>query len=70
MDESEVATRPFNGYNRKVVPLTSCLTKPPFQDARNLTHVPWLTTVSLDLNVVPPLFLTVSHVLFKDAKLP
>jgi hypothetical protein len=41
---------------RKLVSLTSCQIEPHFQDARNVTHVFVVVTMSLALNSLPPLF--------------
>jgi hypothetical protein len=52
-----------------VVSLPNCQIESRFQDARDLTHVSVVATVSLGLNSFPSLFLTVSNVTFKDAEL-
>jgi hypothetical protein len=52
-----------------MVSLTTCRVEPRFQDARDVTDVSVAGTVSLGLNSLPPLFLKVSDVKFKDAEL-
>jgi hypothetical protein len=51
-----------------MVSLTSCQIESRFQDARNVTHVSVVASMSLGLNSLSPLFLTVSDVTFKDAE--
>jgi hypothetical protein len=68
MGESGVTARPFKGKKRKMVSLTSYQIQPRFQNAKNVTHVSVVTTVSLGLNSLPPLFLTVPEAAFKDAE--
>jgi hypothetical protein len=53
----------------KMKPLTIRQTEPPFQDAREITDISVMATVSLHLNSLPSLFLTVSDATFKDVEL-
>jgi hypothetical protein len=69
MDDPGVTARPFKGKKRKVVSLTSCQTEPRFQDAIDVVHVSVVVTVSLGLNSLPPLFLTISDVMVKNVEL-
>jgi hypothetical protein len=52
-----------------VVSLTSFQTEPRFQDARRVTRVSGVATMSIGLNSLTPLFLTISDVTYKDAEL-
>jgi hypothetical protein len=67
MDESGVTQPDLS--KRKVVSLTSCQIPPHCQDARDVTHVYVVATMSLGLGSLPPLFLTVPDVVFKNAEL-
>jgi hypothetical protein len=69
MDESGVTARPFKGKKRKVASLTNCQIELRFQDARDVTHVFIVATMPFGLNSLPPLFLRVSDLAFKDAEL-
>jgi hypothetical protein len=69
MDESGVSARRFEGKTRKVISLIMCPVEPLFQDIRAVRHVSVLERVSLALNSLPPLFLTVSDSCFKDPEL-
>jgi hypothetical protein len=66
MDESGVTAHPFNSRRRKVISLVTYPIEPHFQDIRDVNHVSIVGTVSFGLDLLPPLFLTVSHINFKD----
>jgi hypothetical protein len=69
MDESGVTVCPFKGERRKVVSLIMCPVEPHIQEIRDLSHVSVVTTVSLGLNSLPLLFLTVLDIDSRDLEL-
>jgi hypothetical protein len=69
MDESGVTAGLFKGKKRKMISLTSGQIGPRFQDATDVIQVSVVATMSLGMNSLPPLFLTVSEVTLQDAKL-
>jgi hypothetical protein len=66
MDEFGVTAYSFNSKRRKVISLVTCPIEPHFQDIRDVDHVSVVRTVSFGLDLLPPLFLTVSHIHFED----
>jgi hypothetical protein len=69
MDESGVTAEPFNGKKQKMASAVNCQSEPRFQDLRNVIHIFIVAMLSLGLNFLPPLFLTVCDVTSKDAEL-
>jgi hypothetical protein len=69
MDESGLSARPSKGKQKRVVFSTGCNVQPYWLDARDVTHVSLVATISLLCEALPPLFLTVSRVPLADPML-
>jgi hypothetical protein len=68
-EESGVTARPFKRTRRKVVSLITCPVELHFQDIRDVSHASVVGTVSLGLNSLLLLFLTVPTIDSRDLEM-
>jgi hypothetical protein len=68
-ERSGVIASPYKGKKIKLISLDPCPVEPLFQEIREASHVSVIGAVSFGLNLLPPLFLTVSDINYRDPKL-
>jgi hypothetical protein len=69
LDESGATARPLKGKQKKVVFLTDCPVPLRFRDARDVSDVSVVATISPGLHSLAPLLLMTSEVTFKSREL-